>query len=530
MKMYSSSVYYIKRNLINRVKQLRYKPLKVIGKLLILLYFINLPFILRQNFKNINFDSPEGYVAVFAVLMIYFGIPGTLSYLKRRGIIFKQENVNFDFIAPFTPKQILLKGFTLNAFYGLILQLAMAVGGYFVFHLKLWQVLLIFMIQLTVSLASDFAIAVIIYASEDLTEKHKQIIRYVTFGLLFIVALYMIWIVVEGTGPVSGRILRMLNSDPLMFVPIYGFEIGVVSLIIKGYTLPRLVSTILSFLTTIILVILAKKCTSTGEYYEDAIKFSEDYRIAVKKNKETGKSHRVGKKQKVIENAKFTIKGNYAKAIFEKQLNEYKKLPLLDKIKLPAFAVLASLFFVFIFGDEKFGEGFSAVLGAISIYINLISFRFLSVDGGYNHYSFYLIPDTMGKKVFYSGLLGNIKTLVVSICLFFPFFIITGQGPLRILGAVLMFNSISLIFNYLGKGIIKVLESRLGRTFGMFAFIIIGLILSGISLGIGTVVEVFSKVTDVGFFVTAAIAILISIILLFINGKLYKNMEFITEE
>lgn len=530
MKMYSSSVYYIKRNLINRVKQLRYKPLKVIGKLLILLYFINLPFILRQNFKNINFDSPEGYVAVFAVLMIYFGIPGTLSYLKRRGIIFKQENVNFDFIAPFTPKQILLKGFTLNAFYGLILQLAMAVGGYFVFHLKLWQVLLIFVLQLTVSLASDFAIAVIIYASEDLTEKHKQIIRYVTFGLLFIVALYMIWIVVEGTGPVSGRILRMLNSDPLMFVPIYGFEIGVVSLIIKGYTLPRLVSTILSFVTTIILVILAKKCTSTGEYYEDAIKFSEDYRIAVEKNKKTGKSHRVGKKQKVLENAKFTIKGNFAKAIFEKQLNEYKKLPMLDKIKLPGSAIIASLFFVFIFGDEKFGEGFSAVVGAISIYINLISFRFLSVDGEYNHYSFYLIPDTMGKKVFYSGLLGNIKTLVVSICLFLPFFIITGQGPLKTLGAVLMFNSISLIFNYLGKGIIKVLESRLGRTFGMFAFIIIGLILSGISLGIGIAVEVFSNVTDVGFFITAAIAVLISIILLFINGKLYKNMEFITEE
>ena len=530
MKMYSSSVYYIKRNLINRVKQLRHKPLKVIGKLLILLYFINLPFILRQNFKNINFDSPEGYVAVFAVLMIYFGIHGTLSYLKRRGIIFKQENVNFDFIAPFTPKQILLKGFTLNAFYGLILQLAMAVGGYFVFHLKLWQVLLIFVIQLTVSLASDFAIAVIIYASEDLTEKHKSILRYVAYGLLIAVAVYMIETVVRGTGPVSGRILKMLNSDPLMFVPIYGFEIGVVSLIIKGYTLPRLVSTILSFVTTIILVILAKKCTSTGEYYEDAIKFSEDYRIAVEKNRKTGKSHRVGKKQKVLENAKFTIKGNYAKAIFEKQLNEYKKLPLLDKIKLPGFAVIASLFFVFIFGDEKFDGGFSAVMGAISIYINLISFRFLSVDGEYNHYSFYLIPDTMSKKVFYSGLLGNIKTLVVSICLFLPFFIITGQGVVRILGAVLMFNSISLIFNYLGKGIIKVLESRLGRTFGMFAFVIIGLILSGISLGIGTAVEVFSKVEDSGFFITAAIAVLISLILLFINGKLYKNMEFITEE
>lgn len=530
MKMYSSSVYYIKRNLINRVKQLRYKPLKVIGKLLILLYFINLPFILQQNFKSINFDSPEGYVAVFTVLMIYFGIPGTLSYLKRRGIIFKQENVNFDFTAPLTPKQILLKGFTLNAFYGLILQLAMAVGGYFVFHLKLWQVLLIFVIQLTVSLASDFAIAVIIYASEDLTEKHKSIIRYTVYGLLVLVAAYMIEVVVRGTGPVSGRILGMLNSDPLMFVPIYGFEIGVVSLIIKGYTLPRLVATILSFVTTTILVILAKKCTSTGEYYEDAIKFSEEYRIAVKKNKETGKSHRVGKKQKVIENAKFNIKGNYARAIFEKQLNEYKKLPMLDKIKLPGFAIIASLFFVFVLGDENFGGGFSTVIGAISIYINLISFRFLSMDGEYNHYSFYLIPDTMGKKVFYSGLLGNIKTLVVSIGLFLPFFIITGQGPLRIVGAVLMFNSISLIFNYLGKGIVKVLESRLGKTFGMFAFIIIGIILSGISLGIGTVAEVFSNVEDSGFFVTAAIAILISIILLFINGKLYKNMEFITEE
>lgn len=530
MKMYSSSVYYIKRNLINRVKQLRYKPLKVIGKLLILLYFINLPFILRQNFKNINFDSPEGYVAVFAVLMIYFGIPGTLSYLKRRGIIFKQENVNFDFIAPFTPKQILLKGFTLNAFYGLILQLAMAVGGYFVFHLKLWQVLLIFVIQLTVSLASDFAIAVIIYASEDLTEKHKSIIRYVAYGLLIAVAVYMIETVVRGMGPVSGRILKMLNSDPLMFVPIYGFEIGVVSLIIKGYTLPRLVSTILSFVTTIILVILAKKCTSTGEYYEDAIKFSEDYRIAVEKNKKTGKSHRVGKKQKVLENAKFTIKGNYAKAIFEKQLNEFKKLPLLDKIKLPGFAIIASLFLVIVLSDSKFDKGFSAIIGAISIYINLISFRFLSVDGEYNHYSFYLIPDTMSKKVFYSGLLGNIKTLVVSICLFLPFFIITGQGVVRILGTVLMFNSISLIFNYLGKGIIKILESRLGRTFGMFAFVIIGIILSGISLGIGTAVEVFSNIEDIGFYFTTVIAILISIILLFINGKLYRNMEFITEE
>ncbi|WP_300409217.1 putative ABC exporter domain-containing protein [Lagierella sp.] len=529
--MLNSTLYFIRRSMVNRIKQLRYKPLKVIGKLLVLIYFIYLPILFKSQITDIKFNNPAGFIAIYAVFSIYLSLPSTLTYLKRKGVIFKPENVNFEFTAPFTPKEVLFKGFLLNFSYGIIFELAFFVAGLVIFKIDLWKMIAILILGLSLSMVRDFSICVIMYTSEDISEKQKSIIKYITFAILAAVAVYIIAMVFRSTKVLNMRFLDILNSDVLIFVPVFGFELGLISLIIKGFTIPRLISSILYFLTVLLLFLFAKTTRTTGEYYEDAIKFSEEYSVAIKKAKKTGKAQRVGKKKKVLNKINFDIKGNYASAIFYKQLNEFKKFSLVDKFKMQRIALLASFVIGYFLNKADIPlEGFTTIVGALSIYICLLTYRYFSGEEDYNHYFFYLIPDSMSKKIFYSGLLGNLRTLALGICLFTPALIMLGLGVFNIVGAILTFTSISILFNYIHKGIGKILESRLGNTFGAILTITITLLLGGLAILSGTLVEVASNMHGIGLFIITAMALLISLLFIFINGKLYRNMEFITEE
>lgn len=499
-----------------------------------LIYFISLPLILKSNFKLAGYNTPEGYVGVFTVLFIYFGLPATISYVKRKGLIFKEQNVNYEFTAPFTPKQILFKAYIFSFFSSVVLELAMLIGGILVFKLPIWKALLIFILQTTFSSISDYSMIVLIYGSEDLSERFKQYIKYAVYSILAVSAIYLIFRIVTLEGPIGTKIFEALNSDALLFVPVYGFELGVVSLIVKGYSLPRLISTILNVITSFLFIYFAKKAKSTGEFYEDAIKFATEYKDALEKTKKTGKSHRVGKEKKYLRGKSSEIKGSKAKSIFYKNLSEYRKLTKKDKLKTPLIILtLSTITGIFVSRYKDFNldfEGFSLAVGAVSIYFNVITYKFIVTSEDFEHYSFYLIPDSMQKKVFYSGLLSNLRSILNAICLILPFGIITGFGIVRIIGSIFCYISVYLLFEFIDKGIGRVLQSRLGNSAGTIIAILITLILCGIGIGLGAIVEFTSGVRDIGFLITFIILMIINFLVLLLNGKLYKNMEFITEE
>ncbi len=69
---------------------------------------------------------------------------------------------------------------------------------------------------------------------------------------------------------------------------------------------------------------LCEKMKCTGEFYEDAAKFAEDYDDRMKRSKKGEVVVGNGKK-KYLRNVKMAYKGTYAKAIFYRQVLEYRK-------------------------------------------------------------------------------------------------------------------------------------------------------------------------------------------------------------
>ena len=69
---------------------------------------------------------------------------------------------------------------------------------------------------------------------------------------------------------------------------------------------------------------MAYRMRCSGEYYEYAMKFADDYEEA-KIRGAKGEVAFVGAKKAKVKKAKITYKGYYAKAIFYRQLLEYKK-------------------------------------------------------------------------------------------------------------------------------------------------------------------------------------------------------------
>ena len=91
----------------------------------------------------------------------------------------------------------------------------------------------------------------------------------------------------------------------------------------KSPTTVNVICTILYLVSACLLFVLAKRMKCTGAYYEDAMKFADDYQELLNK-KMQGESGRLGKKQS-FKQASVEYKGGGAKAIFYRQLLEYKK-------------------------------------------------------------------------------------------------------------------------------------------------------------------------------------------------------------
>ena len=68
-------------------------------------------------------------------------------------------------------------------------------------------------------------------------------------------------------------------------IPLIGWELAVMRLLILGPSTVNVVCTVLYILSFVLLVVLAWKMPCTGQYYEDAMKFADDYQEARKKSK-----------------------------------------------------------------------------------------------------------------------------------------------------------------------------------------------------------------------------------------------------
>lgn len=248
-----------------------------------------------------------------------------------------------------------------------------------------------------------------------------QLLMYAVVGLFVLVgvAVYL----KEGAG--MSAVAGYVHGSAIQMVPVIGWYIAFLHLFFMGPTTVNVVCSALYFISVAVLLFMAVRMKCTGEYYEDAIKFAEDYEEARQKGKR-GEVAVVGWRKKYGK-AEVTYRGSYAKALFYRQLLEYKK----NRFFIFGFYTLVCLVLgigmaLFAY-REDFGEKAPFIILGVMAYLTFI---FASYAGKWGKelakpYTF-LIPDSAFRKLWYATLMEHIRALVDGCLLTLPAGIVMG--------------------------------------------------------------------------------------------------------
>ena len=249
--------------------------------------------------------------------------------------------------------------------------------------------------------------------------------------------------------------------------------------------------------------LFAWKMKCTGEYYEDAMKFADDYQ-KMRENQKKGVASIPWKKKNKLRAASVEYKGAYAKAIYFRQMLEYKKNPtfIFGWNTLLCFGLGAAIAVISYFNDavSEFGAGKIFIVPAVVSYVVFVFSGYATkwskeLDNPYT----YLIPDSPLKKVWYATKIEHMRAFVDGILVTLPGAVVLGLSPAMTILTVLLYvclNANKLYYNMLADVLIGNLFGNVGRS-------LVRMLFQGFAIGIAAVAAVAGGLLvglEVGFF------------------------------
>ncbi len=529
--MNSGIKYYFKVSNINRIKNFKRKPFKSVGMLVLGIYFVFLPLFLKGIIKGMNLDNPKGYIGFIAVLSIYIGMPSMLSYFKRKGLVFTEADINFTFTSPITPKENLLIASINTILLSVVQYMAYMIAAYFIFRIPLYKAILVALVGVVFTNIINNSLVIIMYGSENLNNKTKNIIRYLVYIILISITALIVFNVTS-KGVSFKNIMNIFSGDLIMLVPIFGWEIGFLKFVLVGPSVFNIITTGLYFISVLILLIYAKSLKIKGEYYEDALSFSEEYSRILEKSKKEGSIEWVGKKDK-IKNISFSKKGSYSKAIFYKQLDEFKKISIFKKYgKVLAYMLISGITGFFIKKDLTESLDLVTVLLVayiVSIYFGIFFSKGQSWKKEYESFYIYLFPDKARSKMFYSTLFQIIRYFIEGIALALPINIIFKFPIYYIILNVIIYTSVQIMILYVDFILREIVGSKIGENLAYMVMIGVDFFILLLGGGLAFCMYFLTKSVLVSFIFLVIYLLGIACLGLVISSRLYTNMEFVNE-
>lgn len=404
----------------NRAKKAVKKPVTYVYLVIILFYVFMMPYSLRVMFGQLNLASPEGMTAVFTVFAFWI-IPGNLiAYAKRKGLVFRHSDIHFQFPSPISPKKLLLYAHMKTLLATLLLNLVLVLCGAYIFHVAWWRMLLYFLFSVGIENVLEACIMLTSYGSERLSEKGRDFLikgAYLLIGIFVVLGIYTYFT----RGMSFDTVLAYLHSDAVQLVPFVGWYIAILHLLFIGPTIVNVTGSLLYFVLFVVMLCLAIRMPCSGEYYEDAEKFADDYEEVLASRKQGRTDVKLGKKKKVLK-ASITYRGKGAKAIFYRQLLEYKKNKYFIFDINTIVSLLTGLGIAYLYRAEGgFGAFNDFIVPAAMAYMIFIFSAFTGKWGKelLTPYTF-LIPDNPFRKLFYATLMQHIQALVNGVLFVLP--------------------------------------------------------------------------------------------------------------
>jgi hypothetical protein len=515
VKIINSLLYLFNTSLKNRMIKALKRPVTYILIIIVILYLGGVGFSIWFAMQNSDFSTTENMADILSALAFVFLPSSIISYSKRKGLLFKKCDVHFIFPSPTNPKLVLLFTGIKNFLINLVLAVVALVVGLLFFHVEPGRILLYFVAFLVLESILEGALMVLCFGNEVLPERFFKSLTVLLYALLTTFVISAV-VNVSGQGFSFSIVSEFIHLPMIQMIPIIGWNIALIQLIFIGPSTLNIICTVLFIIATIVFLILAYRAKCVGEYYEDAAKFADDYATLIANRSKGIVSISFGKKKKYRQ-AQVAYKGKYAKAIYYRQLLEYKK----------------SRFFIFGFSSLLcllVGCGFAILYsrGVVEVDLGidprtklfilpgLISYM-VFVFSGYatkwsreleNPYT-YLIPDSSLKKLWYATKIEHVRAIIDGVLITMPGAIVIGLTPLQTLLTIFLYVCLmanKLYYFMLADALIGTLLGNSGRT-------LLKMLLQGIVIGIGVTAAIIGGIMygiEVGFFIMILIITLLT--------------------
>lgn len=522
MMINKALIYHLKISLKNTVKKLVKRPLKLILGILVIAYFMMIPFMLKDLIVSSRLDNNIGYIIIYSASMIYLTMPITLSYFRRTGINFKKPDINFMFATPISPKQNLFYGIFKQIYLQVLMVFVISISAIFIFRLPILKTVVFTVVNFIISSALDYSLSMIMYGSEKISEKNKERIKYAVYLIIVFVTI-LIAFTLFNKGLSISAIYSMIESPLILFIPIFGYKIGFVSMIFDSLTLFNVLSSILYILSAGLLLYFNIKMKIKGEYYEDAMVFADKQAKLVKNQGKQTFLEAFGVKKKVVA-YEGQLKGSGAKTIFYKQIIERRRsnrffFTLTDFVLL----VIAIIFGFLIRNDETAALAFFAAVNGVTIYIATFFSQTNKWLEEFNTYYLYLIPDTNFSKLYYSTMMEHLNSLIKILAITIPTGLFLSVGLKTIILAIISQLSLKVLLTYK----LVLVEGYIGNKLGTNVTLFVNLFLTTILMIVPIIVLFMSVLisNEIATVIILAYSILLSALFINLITKVFVNIE-----
>lgn len=482
--------YLYKRNFVNRLKRALHKPITYIYAAIILFYAVWMPVGFAQIAKEWKMDSAQGLAAVFTVFAFWVIPANLISYAKRKGLVYRKSDIHFLFPSPVSPKKVLLYAHLRTLFTNLLTTSLITVFCGYIFRVEWWRLAVYFLFANLVENLLEGGIMLLLYGNERMGEKARGLVVKAAYGLILIFVVMGVCVyVAEGLSLKS--VLGFLNGDMIQVVPVVGWYIAVIHLLFVGPTLVNVVCSAAYVVLLIAVLWLALHMRCTGAYYEDAIKFAESYEEVLASRRQGRTDVKLGKKKK-FGKASVQYKGGYAKALFYRQLLEYRKNKYFIFDMNTVAAIIAGGFIAYLYVDKGgFGQFGPFVIPGVMAYLIFI---FTAYTGKWGKeiespYTF-MIPDTPFRKLWYATLMQHIQAAVNGLLFVLPGAVVMKLSPLTTALCIVFYVALNACKLY----ILAVSQALVGNVLGKTGRQLFQLLLEGLAIGVAAIGAVIGMV------------------------------------
>lgn len=478
-------LFLYRRNFANRLKKALHKPVTYVYLAFFLLYAFMVPYSFKVMFSDLNMSSPAGMTAVFTVFAFWVIPANLIAYARRKGLLYRKSDIHFLFTSPVGPKKILLYAHLRTLLITFLFNIILMLGGAYIFQVEWWRMALYFLFSIIAENLLEGGIMLLLYGSEKLGERGRRAIVKVTYALVgVLVAMGLYTYIVQGLSFES--VLGFLHSGMVQMVPVIGWYIAVIHLLFMGPTAVNVVCSILYFVMLIAVVCGALRMKCTGGFYEDAMKFADDYEEVLASRRQGRTDVKFGKKKK-FGKAQVSYRGSGARAIFYRQLLEYKKNRFFIFDISTVISLIAGIGIAYLYiAEGGYGVMNDFIIPAVMAYI---IFLFTAYTGKWGKelstpYTF-MIPDSSFHKLWYATLIQHIQALING-CLFtLPGAVVMKMSPLTAVLCILFYVSMSACKLY----ILAVAQALVGNVLGrtgrqLFQMFLLGIAISVAALGV----------------------------------------------